>query len=509
MIRLLKTSCLGVAMAALCACASNPGPKNGDPATADGSVTTKTAAGLVWTERAYPTGRRETSAVLVERGVPAEVQSGQRYTYVIRVTNLTPSAISKVALQDTAPEGFEVPEGAPAAAVVQGVATWNIGSLAGNASATVKGSGLAGSPGEFEQVCRVSWDAALVARTMITLPKLELEKSADEKVVLIDGVTYTYKIVNAGTGTARDVKIEEPLPTGITTSDGKETVMIDVGALAAGQTRSFTVMCKAAKKGQYSSVARATAFGGLEAATGTVTVLVTMPELSVASETPERAAIGQTFQHKITVKNTGDGPSRKTVVEATVPPATDFVGADSEGRMEGGMVRWHLGTINAGQAKTVTLDLRARTAGEALVNATVTGHGWESTAAEAKRTELYGIATIDMDVADNADPIEVGQNVTYTIRVTNQGTAPATNLKIRCNLEAGMTYVSATGATGAAAEGDAVSFEAVPELAPKATIEWQVIIQAAKAGEVRFKVQLSSDQFSRPVEESAATRFFE
>ncbi|MEE8104966.1 MAG: hypothetical protein V3T86_05475 [Planctomycetota bacterium] len=508
MIRLLKTTCIAAAMTALCACASNPGAKNGDPATTDGSATAKTVAGLVWTERAYPTGRRETSAVLVERGVPAEVQSGQRYTYVIRVTNLTPSSISKVTLQDTAPERFEVPEGAPAAAVAQGIATWNIGNLDGNSSITVKGSGLAGSPGEFEQVCRVSWDAALVARTMITLPKLELEKSAADKVVLVDGVTYTYTIVNAGTGTAREVKIEDVLPTGITTSDGQEVVMIDVGALTAGQTRSFTVMCKAAKRGDYSSAARATAFGGLEAATGTVTVSVTMPELSIVSETPERAAIGQKFQHRITVKNTGDGPSRKTVVEATVPPATDFISADSEGRIEGGAVRWHLGTIEAGESKTVTLDLRARIGGEALVNASATGHGSEATSAEPARTELYGIATIDMDVADNADPIEVGQNVTYTIRVTNQGTAPATNLKIRCNLEAGMTYVSATGASGAA-EGDAISFEAIPELAPKATIEWQVVIQATKAGEVRFNVQLSSDQFSRPVEESAATRFFE
>ena len=59
-------------------------------------------AELVRSSRAYPTGNRATSALLVERQTPAEVQAGQRYEYKIRLTNLTAMPLVNVLVTDTA-----------------------------------------------------------------------------------------------------------------------------------------------------------------------------------------------------------------------------------------------------------------------------------------------------------------------------------------------------------------------------------------------------------------------
>ena len=48
----------------------------------------------------------------------------------------------------------------------------------------------------------------------------------------------------------------------------------------------------------------------------------------------------------------------------------------------------------------------------------------------------------------------------------------------------------------------------LPVLQPGARAEWQVVVKAVKAGDVRFKVEMTSDQLSRPVEETEATNLY-
>jgi uncharacterized repeat protein (TIGR01451 family) len=70
----------------------------------------------------------------------------------------------------------------------------------------------------------------------------------------------------------------------------------------------------------------------------------------------------------------------------------------------------------------------------------------ESVKASAK-TDVMGIAAILLEVVDVSDPIEVGKNETYVITVTNQGSAPDTDIVVKCKLEEGMQYVTSSGAS--------------------------------------------------------------
>jgi len=106
---------------------------------------------------------------------------------------------------------------------------------------------------------------------------------------------------------------------------------------------------------------------------------------------------------------------------------------------------------------------------------------------------------------DLADPIEVNQPVTYEIRVTNQGSATLTNIRLVCLVPDLQEFVSGNGVTAVRAEARTVAMEPLPALAAKAVATWRVVTKAVKEGDARFKVELTSDQFHRSIDEDEST----
>ncbi|MHC4956258.1 MAG: COG1361 family protein [Planctomycetota bacterium] len=471
----------------------------------------KRDAQMTWIKRAYPTGKRSTSALLVERGLPAEVQSGQRYEYEIRVTNLTDMVLTNVVLTDTAPNGFEVAEGAAAAEIASGIATWTIGELKGGATITLRASALAGEPGSFRHLARVTYDAPLAGTTTIVQPRLELERSAPETVVQADGISVTYTVRNAGTGTARDVVVEEALPEGFTTEEDGADIRIKIGALRAGEIRTVKRQINASNAGPFESSAKATAFGGLSAATERRVVKVTTPTLRATVAAPARAAIGQVYTLTLTLGNDGDGPARDATAQLTLPKGTAFVDSDAAPdsvKIANGKLVWRPGTMEPGSESKLAIRLRAASAEMFSFVGRAQAHGCDPVDMNAA-VEQYGIATVDIEVGDEIDPVLKGSQAVYTVTVRNQGTATATNVKLICKLEAGMSFVEAGGASKGAAVDGTITLEPVAELAAKTTLTWRIVVTGETAGDRRFHVEVSADQLDRPVEASESTRFFE
>jgi hypothetical protein len=91
--------------------------------------------------------------------------------------------------------------------------------------------------------------------------------------------------------------------------------------------------------------------------------------------------------------------------------------------------------------------------------------------------------------------------------VTNQGSAPATNVKIVAALEAAEQLVSAVGARVQADEGT-LTFEPIANIPPRGRSVIRVTVRAMQEGDARFKVTMTSDQLRRPVEESESTNIY-
>ena len=54
-----------------------------------------------------------------------------------------------------------------------------------------------------------------------------------------------------------------------------------------------------------------------------------------------------------------------------------------------------------------------------------------------------------------------------------------------------------------------VTFAPLARLAPQAKAEYRVIVKGTKAGDVRFKVDLISDQMTSPASETESTHIYE
>ncbi len=460
----------------------------------------------VRTEVAWPTGERSSSVILIERVAPAEVRAGQPLDYEIRLTNLTRANLSDLVLTEQLPTGYEVKSIDPKPAeTTDGVARWTIGQLNGGETKAIRVSGTAGAVGDIAPCNTITFKASACQKTTVVQPALKLVKTAPAEVIVCDPIPIKLVVTNTGTGSATDVTIEDTLPEGWTTSDGKNGFIARVGTLKAGESREATVEVRSSKTGNFTNEAVAKEAGGLTARASAQTV-VRKPVIEVTKTGTEMAYVGRPVTYEITVTNKGDAPAKNTVLTDTMDAGVTFVEATDGGRAEGNKVTWNLGTLEPNQSKAVKVTSRTdaiKTIRNTAVATAVCAEGQASAS-----TVVKGIPAILLEVEDTDDPVEVGTNTTYVIVVTNQGSANDTNVRIKCEVPDAEEYVSAEGPTRHTTEGKTVVFEPVPTLEPKAKVTFKVVVKGVRPEDVRFAVELTSDMLTRPVNETESTHVY-
>jgi len=481
-----------------------PQPKSADTAAAPN---THLADGMVWSSLAYPTGDRSTSGVLIEKGIPQEVSVGQPFEYVIRVTNLTSLELHDVVVTDSIPGNFNLSDATPNwRSRDGGVATWVMSNLGPRESREIRVRGDASETGMVTTCATVSYNTQLCAAIKVVQPALKLVKAMTPAVLQCEEIEVKYTVSNNGSGAARNVKITDTLPEGLVTVNDKSAVVTPVGTLGPGESKTYAIKLRATKTGSFSNRAVASADGGLESESSAQTV-VTRPVLAITKQGPESLYVGRNITYTITVRNTGDGEARDTVVEDSLASSVEFVSASDGGALNGRNVVWNLGTLAPDAARTLSLTVKPSAKTSVRNVATASAFCADAVTATTD-TAVKGIPAILLEVVDVNDPVEVGGQTTYVITATNQGSALGRNVRIVCTLEDAHQFVSASGATRGSSDGKTVTFEALPELAVGGKATWKVVVRAASEADARFKVTMTEDQLKRPVEETEATNFY-
>ena len=149
------------------------------------------------------------------------------------------------------------------------------------------GSGVADKIGRLDTCTSVTYTPLLCAGTEVINPILTIAREAPADADFCEDVVVRYVVSNVGTGTETDVRIEEKLPDGLrpAVDSAVETVVIPVGDLPEGRTRSFSVRLRAKSTGQYTgrAVVRGT---GTEAQSQEATTTARAPKLDVSSTAP-------------------------------------------------------------------------------------------------------------------------------------------------------------------------------------------------------------------------------
>ena len=172
--------------------------------------------------------------------------------------------------------------------------------------------------------------------------------------------------------------------------------------------------------------------GGLSSESRITSTKVTRPILTIAKSGPERQYLGRRIQYTITVTNKGSALARDTVIEDTIPSGVKDVQVSEGGKIAGSKVVWDVGTLTVSSSRKVTVSYLPSEAGTFSNTAGASAYCADAVTAWA-RTSVEGIAAILLEVIDVSDPIELGDSETYQITVTNQGSAPDTNIVINCS----------------------------------------------------------------------------
>lgn len=447
-------------------------------------------------------GTIKTDLATLTKSAPATAALGETFEYTLRYT--ASESLDSLVITDKPGEGVTYVKSEPSATVSDRNLVWTLKDLDKGQSGTVRIWVKADKEGTLVNCATLVAMPKVCVGTFVGKALISIEKTGPATAVLNSDVIYNIVVKNTGSLAAKDVVVTDTVPEGMSHSSGQGTLTFNVGELGANQTRQIPVTLKATAKGRHCNVAQVATTNAGKASSEACTVVL-VPGLKVTKTGTKEQFLTRNATYEIKVSNTGDTPLTGVVVTDTAPAATTVVSASAGGSVSGNTVTWNVGELAAGQEKTFTVVLTSKTAGNHCNSVNVTTAQDLRGSSEAC-TVWRGVSALLLEKADNPDPIQVGETTTYTVRVTNQGTAEDTNVKIVVEFPGEIDPVSASN--GGVVNGRTVTFPAYPRLAPKQAFEYTVQARGAKLGDARVKFVRTSDGIPAPTTAEESTRVY-
>lgn len=341
------------------------------------------------------------------------------------------------------------------------------------------------------QATPVAFCALLCAK-----PVLVCEKCGPAEVCPGDCINYTISVTNIGTCTAEEVVVTDILPEGVEYCNGQRTLNFKLGCLEPCQTKKVNFTVTAVKRGKVTNTAVVSACNANQTSCE-YTTCICCCAIECNKVGPKEVSVGQNADYQITVVNTGDKVLHEVVVTDTAPSATAIVTAPGA-NICGKNAVWKLKELKAGEKQTFNVTLTTCTPGYFVNNVNVTNcEGCNSCCEFGTNWKGRPALEICFDSSDN--PICVGETTRYKIVVQNKGQEYDTNVNVVATFPAELVPVDASGATNAQVNGQTVTFAPFANLAPRQTLEYYVTVKANGRGDLRPKVQVSSDFIKNPI----------
>lgn len=472
------------------------------------------------------TGQLSNSAdlAIAKTGSPATAGSGDRVSYVLRVTNHGPSVARSAVVTDELPDGLGYDAGSCSAdqgscSASGGRITFQLGTIAVGDSVTARFTatvdadapdGVLTNTANVEHAGddpvesndsaehRLNVDgAADVALTKIAAPSPAMAGQA---------ITFTLVATNNGPGAADDLVLTDRVPaqvdvTGATASDGScdsgtsNAVRCTLGSLDPGETWTVTVTGRLAGDtpvGPLVNVATVAVLDDPALSNNTATAIVGVrarADLTIAKSAPAIVIAGERLSYRVTVENDGPSTARDAVVLDQLPPGTTFVSGGGGGvscaveEDAPGLVRCPLGDLPAGDDATLTITVQvdpAAPAGTSLTNRAQVSSATPGVSDERLATAVTEVvAEADLRTAKTVLPgvLVAGGHASYVIRVHNDGPSAAVRPRVTDQLPAGLTAAALSPAGGSCTETAGLIACERDGLAAGAT--WTIVVRVA------------------------------
>jgi len=282
----------------------------------------------------------------------------------------------------------------------------------------------------------------------------------------------------------------------------------EVGDLPPGESRRLDLTLLAVRPGKVTNLLVGRAEANLRAE-DRLEIEVTAPQLEVRVEGPRRRYLEREANYQLVLSNPGTAPARQVDLIAYLPPGWRFLGANNAGVYDESQraVHWRLEELPVAETGVVELAAMPIAPGQQSLRVRATAERG-ATAEVEQPVVVDGIAAIHFQAADLVDPVEVGGETTYEIRVVNQGSKASNNVRGAVLFPPEIKPVAAEGPASHAVEASRVLFEALPRLAPKADTTYRVRAVGVRPGDARVQVQLMTDEMEAPVSKEESTRVY-
>jgi hypothetical protein len=450
----------------------------------------------------------QNAQIVLQKMAPPEIQVGRPAVLRTIVRNSGAAAAAEVEIHDQVPRGTRLLGTAPQAAQGRnGELVWSLGSLKPGGETTVEMQIMPTDEGEVGSVATVRFQTVATARSIVTRPKLAVQTAGPQRVLAGDDAVMTFTVSNPGSGIATGVTLVEHIPAGLKHPAGAE-LEYNVGDLKPGESRQLQLHLKAVQAGTINNVISAKADANLRAE-HRFSFEVASAKLDVAMNGPKRRYLEREATYQLSVANPGTAPAKQVELVAYLPPGLKFISANNAGRYDAASraVFWQMDELPVNQHGTVELVTMPVAAGQ--FNLKVRGVAQRGVIDEKEQPVLVeGLAAVLFQLSHTKDPLEIGGETTYEISVVNQGSKASTNLQMSVLLPPELKPLAAEGPTRYTIQDNKVVFESLPQLSPKSVAAFRVRAQGIRAGDLRVRCQLMTDEMQRPVVKEESTRVY-
>ncbi len=489
--------------------ANNPGPAAGRPrvnAGTSGAI----AEGTGTPARDRSLDGAQSPQLSVEKLAPREIQVGSATTFRVVVRNTGNVTARGVEVRDQVPKGTRLMATNPRASRnVRGELVWVLGDMKAGDEKTVEAKLMPLSEGEIGSVATVHFNASASVRTRATKPELVVQTSMPKSVTIGEEVNLKITVSNPGSGVARGIVLQEQVPAGLQHPAGAE-LEYEIGDLKPNQSRTLELKMTAARPGKVTNVLIARGESGLQT-TEEHPLEVVAPQLKLAISGPKRRFLERQTTYQLSVSNPGTAPARDVKLQAKLPDGMRFVNANNNYHYDpqSKTVSWALAELPVNETGSVMLTAMPEAIGEQKLTYRGTAEGALSVE-EQKEIVVDGISAIRFEVVDVEDPVEVGGETLYEIKVVNQGSKASSNIRLEVTLPLTMQLIDAKGPSDIRSKvaGNRISFEPLRRLSPKVDTTYQIRVKCAEAGDQRVRVQLQTDDMQTPVTKEESTKVF-
>ena len=397
----------------------------------------------------------------------------ETFIYVITVTNYGPDNATNVVVSDVLPIGLNLVSTTPGYNTTS--STWTINQLDAGESISLILSAKSANTGSFDNTVTVSADQTPNGThdttdnviVLINETKPTTTEFLDLGVTLVrtnltDGtILYTIRVTNNGPVNATNVVLAYDLPSGLsivssTRSYDPINKWFSFGNMVAGGGNTLTIRLRPDSEGVFLNTFKLSS-SEIDVYSGNNTV----SDVIVNNHVYKYADLGITVTvndtnpeiydlvtYTIYVVNNGPDNATNIVVTSLLPSTVTFVEAPGNTTYDNTTGKWTINNI--APSGYITLTLIGNVTDYGMLKYTVSVESDEIDNVTENNTDSVTVSVVeDLSTADlsitlvaNETSVIIGQTVTYTINVTNNGPNNATNITVTYYLPSELTFLS-------------------------------------------------------------------